>query len=42
MHRLAIRMEDGRTQYVDMAGPEIPAVGTRVQLTPDHKIIRQQ
>lgn len=42
MHRLAIRMEDGRTQYVDMAGPEIPAVGTRVQLTPDYKIIRQQ
>ena len=42
MHRLAIRMEDGRTQYVDMAGPEIPAVGTRVQLTPDFKIIRQQ
>ena len=42
MHRLAIRMEDGRTQYVDMAGAEIPAVGTRVQLTPDFKIIRQQ
>ncbi len=42
MHRLAIRMDDGRTQYVDMAGPDIPAVGTRVQLTPDYKIIRQQ
>jgi hypothetical protein len=42
MHRLAIRMENGRTQYVDMAGAEIPAVGTRVQLTPDYKIIRQQ
>jgi hypothetical protein len=42
MHRLAIRMENGRTQYVDMAGPDIPPVGTRVQLTPDYKIIRQQ
>jgi hypothetical protein len=42
MHRLAIRMDDGRTQYVDMAGADIPAVGTRVQLTPDYKIIRQQ
>ncbi|HEX6317776.1 MAG TPA: hypothetical protein VFZ84_02795 [Burkholderiales bacterium] len=41
MQRLAIRMDDGRVQYVDMAGPEIPAVGTRVQLTPDHQIIRQ-
>jgi hypothetical protein len=39
--RLAIRMEDGRVQYVDMAGPDIPAVGTRVQLTPDYQIIRQ-
>jgi hypothetical protein len=34
-------MDDGRVQYVDMAGPDIPAVGTRVQLTPDHQIIRQ-
>ena len=41
MNRLAIRMDDGRVQYVDMAGPDIPAVGTRVQLTPDHQIIRQ-
>lgn len=41
MQRLAIRMDDGRVQYVDMAGPDIPAVGTRVQLTPDHQIIRQ-
>jgi hypothetical protein len=24
-----------------MAGPDIPPVGTRVQLTPDHQIIRQ-
>jgi hypothetical protein len=39
--RLAIRMEDGRVQYVDMAGPDIPPVGTRVQLTPDYQIIRQ-
>jgi hypothetical protein len=39
--RLAIRMDDGRVQYVDMAGPDIPPVGTRVQLTPDHRIIRQ-
>lgn len=39
--RLAIRMDDGRVQYVDMAGPDIPAVGTRVQLTPDYQIIRQ-
>jgi len=39
--RLAIRMDDGRVQYVDMAGPDIPPVGTRVQLTPDHQIIRQ-
>ncbi len=39
--RLAIRMDDGRIQYVDMAGPDIPPVGTRVQLTPDHQIIRQ-
>jgi hypothetical protein len=41
LQRLAIRMDDGRVQYVDMAGAEIPAVGTRVQLTPDHQIIRQ-
>jgi hypothetical protein len=41
MHRLAIRMDDGRVQYVDMAGGDIPTVGTRVQLTPDHQIIRQ-
>lgn len=41
MQRLAIRMDDGRIQYVDMAGPDIPAVGTRVQLTPDQQIIRQ-
>lgn len=41
MQRLAIRMDDGRIQYVDMAGPDIPAVGTRVQLTPDHQILRQ-
>ena len=40
-HRLAIRMDDGRVQYVDMAGPDVPTVGTRVQLTPDHQIIRQ-
>ena len=39
--RLAIRMDDGRIQYVDMAGPEVPPVGTRVQLTPDHQIVRQ-
>jgi hypothetical protein len=39
--RLAIRMDDGRVQYVDMAGPDIPPVGTRIQLTPDHQIIRQ-
>lgn len=39
--RLAIRMDNGRVQYVDMAGPDIPPVGTRVQLTPDYKIIRQ-
>ena len=39
--RLAIRMDDGRVQYVDMAGSDIPTVGTRVQLTPDHQIIRQ-
>lgn len=36
---LAIRMDDGRMQYVDTAS-DIP-VGSRVQLTPDHKIIRQ-
>lgn len=41
VHRLAIRMDDGRVQYVDMAGPEVPPVGTRVQLTADHQIIRQ-
>lgn len=41
LSRLAIRMDDGRIQYVDMAGPDLPAVGTRVQLTPDHQIIRQ-
>ena len=40
--RLGIRMDDGKMQYVDMAGPDIPTVGTRVQLTPDHQIIRQQ
>ncbi|HEX2197046.1 MAG TPA: hypothetical protein VHG88_00275 [Burkholderiales bacterium] len=40
-HRLAIRMDDGRVQYVDMAGPDVPPVGTRVQLTADHQIIRQ-
>lgn len=40
--RLAIRMDDGRVQYVDMvAGPDVPPVGTRVQLTPDYKIVRQ-
>ena len=42
MHRLAIRMDDGRIQYVDMAGPDIPAAGSRVQLTSDYRIIRQQ
>jgi hypothetical protein len=42
MQRLAIRMDDGRVQYVDMAGTDIPPVGSRVQLTPDHQIIRQQ
>lgn len=36
---LAIRMDDGRMQYIDTAS-DIP-VGSRVQLTPDHKIIRQ-
>ena len=36
---LAIRMDDGRMQYVDTAS-DVP-VGSRVQLTPDHKIIRQ-
>jgi hypothetical protein len=41
MQRLAIKMDDGRVQYVDMAGGDIPPVGTRVQLTPDHQIIRQ-
>lgn len=41
-HRLGIRMDDGKMQYVDMAGADIPTVGTRVQLTPDHQIIRQQ
>ena len=40
-HRLAIRMDDGRIQYVDMAGPDIPPAGTRVQLTPERHIIRQ-
>lgn len=39
--RLAIKMDDGKMQYVDMAGPDIPAVGTRVQLTPDYKIVKQ-
>lgn len=43
MQRLAIRMDDGRVQYVDMAsGQDVPPVGSRVQLTPDHQIIRQQ
>jgi hypothetical protein len=42
MHRLAIRMDDGTVQYVDMAGPEVPPVGSRVQLTPDRQIIRMQ
>ena len=32
---------DGLTQ-ADLVVAEIPAVGTRVQLTPDYKIIRQQ
>lgn len=41
MQRLAIRMEDGTVQYVDMAGPDVPPVGSRVQLTPDRQIIRQ-
>jgi hypothetical protein len=41
MQRLAIRMDDGRIQYVDMAGADIPAVGSRVQLTPDFQILRQ-
>lgn len=41
VHRLAIRMDDGRIQYVDMAGADVPPVGTRVQLTPDHHIVRQ-
>ncbi len=36
---LAIRMDDGRMQYIDTAS-DIP-VGSRVQLTPDHQIIRQ-
>ena len=36
---LAIRMDDGRMQYIDTAS-SIPA-GARVQLTPDHKIIVQ-
>lgn len=41
LQRLAIRMDDGRIQYVDMAGPDIPPAGTRVQLTPERQIIRQ-
>jgi hypothetical protein len=36
---LAIRMDDGRMQYIDTAS-NVP-VGARVQLTPDHKIIVQ-
>lgn len=36
---LAIRMDDGRLQYIDTAS-SVP-VGARVQLTPDHKIIVQ-
>ena len=34
---LAIRMDDGRMQYIDTAS-NVP-VGSRVQLTPDHKIM---
>jgi hypothetical protein len=34
---LAIRMDDGRLQYVDTAS-DVP-VGSRVELTPDHKIM---
>jgi len=36
---LAIRMDDGRMQYIDTAS-NVPA-GARVQLTADHKIIVQ-
>lgn len=34
---LAIRMDDGQMQYIDTAS-NVP-VGSRVQLTPDHKIM---
>jgi hypothetical protein len=34
---LAIRMDDGRLQYVDTAS-NVP-VGSRVELTPDHRIM---
>jgi hypothetical protein len=34
---LAIRMDDGRLQYIDTAS-EVP-VGSRVELTPDHRIM---
>ncbi|TAK80622.1 MAG: hypothetical protein EPO20_27905 [Betaproteobacteria bacterium] len=34
---LAIRMDDGYMQYIDTAS-NVP-VGSRVQLTPDHKIM---
>jgi hypothetical protein len=39
MYRLAIRMEDGRIQYVDT--DENYAVGSRVELLPE-KLIRRQ
>jgi hypothetical protein len=39
--RLAIRMEDGSIQYVDVTGSNVPPVGSRVQLTADHQIIKQ-
>jgi hypothetical protein len=34
---LAIRMDDGQMQYVDTAS-NVP-VGSRVELTPDHRIV---
>ena len=34
---LAIRMDDGRLQYVDT--PSSVPVGSRVELTPEHRII---
>lgn len=39
--RLTIRMDNGRVQYVDVTGQEIPRAGERVQLTADRQIIKQ-